>query len=124
MRLLVVDDEKELVHTLLERLEFRGVDAKGIFGGEDALRLLEQEEFDVILVDVKMPGMGGLEVLQEIKRRRPDQRVVLLTGHGSKHNAKAGLQLGAFDYLMKPVKIERLLAILKDAMSASDGDTE
>ncbi len=122
MRILVVDDEQELVQTLLERLELRGLSAEGVTRGPDALQKLRRGSFDVVLVDVKMPGMGGLELLREIRRTRPQLAVVLLTGHGSAQLAEEGLRLGASAYLMKPVKLEALLEILRDASGRADGD--
>ena len=115
MRVLVVDDETELVEALVERLEMRGIQATGVSTGQEALERVEHGEHDVLLLDVKMPSPGGLDVLREVKRRWPGQPVVLLTGHGSAQDAQLGMQLGAFDYVMKPVDIEVLMAILLKA---------
>jgi DNA-binding response OmpR family regulator len=113
MKILIVDDEKELVETLTERLELRGFGARGATTGPEALKILSREPFDVVLLDVKMPGMGGLQVLETIKERWPAQKVVLLTGHGSRHNAAEGMRLGADECLMKPVKIGDLISTLE-----------
>jgi DNA-binding NtrC family response regulator len=115
MRILIVDDEAELVQALVDRLKLRGIDARGVTAGEEALGLIRDETFDVALLDVKMPGLGGLELIRYIKRERPGLEVVLLTGHGSAKDAEDGKALGAFDYLMKPVKFESLLEILREA---------
>ena len=123
MKVLIVDDEEELVEALVERLGIRGIEAAGALGGEQALARLEDESFDIILIDVKMPGIGGHDLIQEIKRLNPRQRVVMLTGHGSAGHAERGLLLGAFSYLMKPVKIRDLVEIFEQAM-ASDGGGE
>ena len=115
LRVLIVDDEAELVSALGERLALRGFDAEGVTTGAEALTFLETEPCDVVLLDVKMPGLGGLEVIRLIKTERPDLAVILLTGHGSVNSVEEGMALGAFDYLMKPVKIDDLVRILKMA---------
>jgi len=115
LRVLIVDDEEELVSALVERLNLRGFQAHGVTAGSEALAFLEGRECDVVLLDVKMPGLGGLEVIRRIKDRRPKLEVVLLTGHGSVKSIEEGMALGAFDYLMKPVKIDNLVRILMAA---------
>ena len=110
LRILIVDDEEELVSALKERLNLRGFQAQGVTTGSAALEFLEREECDVVLLDVKMPGLGGLEVIRRIKDMRPRLQVVLLTGHGSVKSVEDGMALGAFDYLMKPVKIDSLVS--------------
>ena len=125
MRVLIVDDEEELVEALVARLGLRGIEAFGVLGGEAALSRLETESFDVILIDVKMPGIGGLELIEEIKLRNPEQRVVMLTGHGSAGHAEQGLRLGAFSYLMKPVKINALVEVFERAVApGADGEEQ
>ena len=118
-RVLVVDDEEELVSALVERLNLRGFQATGVTTGEAALASLEREGCDVVLLDVKMPGLGGLDVIRRIKQARPSLEVILLTGHGSPASAEEGLEAGAYDYLMKPVKIDELVRILRSAGSAA-----
>jgi len=115
LRVLFVDDEEELVSAVVERLEIRGVAARGVTTGVDALRLIDSDEFDVVVIDVKMPGLGGLGLIRRIKARRPDLQVVLLSGHGSAEDAAEGMRLGAVDYLMKPVNIDTLVEILRRA---------
>jgi DNA-binding NtrC family response regulator len=83
--------------------------------GEEALQLLEEAPADVVVLDVKMPGMGGIPTLREIKKRFPLTEVILLTGHASVEVAIEGMQLGAFDYLMKPVELDELLYKIQDA---------
>ncbi len=117
LRILIVDDEEELVSALVERLNLRGFQARGVTTGMAALEYLEEGECDVVLLDVKMPGLGGLEVIRRIKDMRPRLQVVLLTGHGSVKSVEEGMALGAFDYLMKPVKIDSLVRILEAAAS-------
>ena len=115
LRILIVDDEEELVSALKERLNLRGFQAQGVTTGRAALEFLEAEECDVVLLDIKMPGLGGLEVIRRIKDMKPRLQVVLLTGHGSVKSVEDGMALGAFDYLMKPVKIDSLVRVLTAA---------
>ena len=121
LRVLIVDDEAELVSALSERLGLRGVDAGGVTTGEEALALLGTREWDVVLLDVMMPGLGGMEVIRRIKTDWPNVAVILLTGHGSVRSLEEGMALGAFDYLMKPVKIDDLVRILTAAGSKDVG---
>jgi two-component system OmpR family response regulator len=112
VRILIVDDEDELVSALVERLNLRGFEAEGVTTGAEALIRLANTPFDVVLLDVKMPELGGLEVIKRIKEKRPDLEVILLTGHSSAQDAEKAKALGAFDYLVKPVKIDDLIRIL------------
>ena len=112
LRVLIVDDEEELVRALVERLNLRGFSAVGVGTGTEALERVRSEAFDVLLVDVKMPKMDGLEVIRTVKAELPSLQVVLLTGHGSVDNANEGKRLGAFDYLLKPIDIDELIPIL------------
>lgn len=122
LRVLIVDDEDELVNALEERLNLRGFQAKGVTTGEEALQHLALEPCDVVLVDVKMPGLGGLELVKRIKDEHPSLQVILLTGHSSARDADEGMKLGAFEYLMKPVKIDELVRVLLSAASAGKGE--
>ena len=115
LRVLIVDDEEELVSALEERLNLRGFQASGVTTGAKALEYLADRSCDVVLLDVKMPGLGGLEVIKRIKEEHPGLEVILLTGHGSAQDADRGMQLGAFDYVMKPVKIDVLVRLLLSA---------
>jgi DNA-binding NtrC family response regulator len=121
LRVLIVDDEEELVSALVERLKLRGFLAQGVTDGSAALAFLEEKPCDVVLLDVKMPGLGGLEVIRRIKAKDPHMEVILLTGHGSVKNVEDGMALGAFDYLMKPVKIDNLVRILSAAGAKGPG---
>jgi len=105
---LVVDDEDEFRDLTVKRLEKRGLKAKGAAGGKEALEILEHSHTDVVLLDVKMPGMDGIETLRQIRIMRPLVEVVLLTGHASVDSGIEGMKLGAFDYLMKPIELEPL----------------
>lgn len=109
-RVMVVDDEEDFLETLVNRLKKRDIDAVGCLSGEKALEAMKKRLFDVIILDIKMPGgMDGIEVLREMKRVQPLAEVILLTGHASVETSIEGMKLGAFDYLLKPVKLEELL---------------
>jgi DNA-binding NtrC family response regulator len=118
-RVLIVDDEPELVSALEERLNLRGFRAAGVTTGAEALVHVAAADFDVVLLDVKMPGLGGMEVIKRIKTEHPGVQVILLTGHGSARDAEEGMQLGAFDYLMKPITITDLVRVLHAAANQS-----
>lgn len=108
MRVLLVDDEMELVSALAERLGFRGVEADFATTAEEALKLVRAKTYDIAVLDVKMPGMGGLELQQHIHGIQPDLLSVFVTGHGSAHDFEAGTER-ASAYLVKPVSIDDLL---------------
>jgi len=112
---LLVDDEGEFLETLVKRIQKRNVNATGVNSGEDALAFLEKNPVDVVVLDVRMPGMDGIETLRVLKRQFPLTEVIMLTGHASLEVAIEGMELGAFDYLMKPVEIDDLLYKLQDA---------
>ena len=114
-RVLLVDDEEEFVSALSERLTLRGIEVDSALNGEEALARLVEKDFEVVILDVMMPGLGGLEVLRQIKLIHPNTQVILLTGHGSTREGIEGMRLGAFDYLIKPVDIEEMLAKMKEA---------
>jgi len=115
LRLLLVDDEVEFLEPMKARLERRGLACATATSGEEALRLLGSERFDCAVVDVKMPGMDGLELLRRIRRTWPETAVVLLTGHASVELGVQGMELGAFEYLMKPVDLDELLDTVRRA---------
>ncbi len=124
-RLLFVDDEEELVSAVVERLELRGIDVVGVTSGGEALHRLRGGDFDVVVIDVKMPGIGGLDVLRTISHRHPGVKVILMTGHGSSEDVAAGLRLGAVAFLQKPVDLEDLLTTVERAVASDaerDGD--
>lgn len=115
LRVLLVDDEEDLVYTLAERLSLRGYDVQAVTSGAEAISRVAREAFHVAVVDVKMPGIGGLEVLREIKHLRPELQVLLLTGHGAGDDGQEGLKKGAFAYLYKPYRFEDLVETLNRA---------
>lgn len=114
-RVLLVDDEEEFVSALSERLMLRGIEVHSALNGEEALAIMVEKEFEVVILDVMMPGLGGLEVLRQIKSTYQNTQVILLTGQGSTREGIEGMRLGAFDYLIKPVDIEEMLEKMKEA---------
>jgi len=118
---LIVDDEEDFLETIIKRLNKREVDASGARSGEEALELLKEKTFDVVILDVKMPGgMDGIEALREIKKIQPLAEVLLLTGHASVETSIEGMKLGAFDYLLKPIKLDDLLKKIAQAIEKKD----
>ena len=115
--MLLVDDEERFLATTRILLEKRGVDTFTASSGRDAMQVLKQQAIDVVILDVKMPGADGVEVLRQIKREYPLVEVIMLTGHASVESAVEGLKLGAFDYLMKPCEIPVLLEKAQEACS-------
>ncbi|MFH2056475.1 MAG: response regulator [bacterium] len=114
-KVILVDDEKEFVQTLSERLRTRSLDSSIAYDGESALSMLEGDIPDVMVLDLKMPGIDGIEVLRRIKQSHPQVEVIILTGHGSDREREQAEELGAFAYLNKPVDIDQLTRVMKDA---------
>jgi len=114
-RIMVVDDEEDFLETIVKRLRRRRVDVTGVESGLEALRKLEEEPFDVVILDVKMPDMDGIDVLERIKKRWPRVEVIMLTGHASVESGIQGLQHGAFDYVMKPAELDDLMEKVRRA---------
>ena len=115
LQLLLVDDEERFLSTTKSLLDKRGVITHTAPGGREALRILEENRVDVVVLDVKMPDMDGIETLRLIKQRYPLVEVVMLTGHASVDSAVDGMRLGAFDYLMKPCDITDMLQKIQEA---------
>lgn len=120
LKVLLVDDEEAYVRTVAERLEARDLGANVAFSGEEALAVLPDNLPDVIVLDLKMPGMGGMAFLKLVKRDYPGIEVIILTGHGSRKEREEAMRLGAFDYLEKPVDIRLLMARVRRAGSVTD----
>ena len=122
---LVVDDEEDFLDTIVKRLNKRKISAIGVKSGEEALEVIKDRLVDVVILDIKMPGgMDGIETLREIKKIQPICEVILLTGHGSMETSIEGMKLGAFDYLLKPVKLEDLLPKLEEAFEKKDSQDQ
>ncbi|PIE68623.1 MAG: response regulator [Deltaproteobacteria bacterium] len=120
MYILLVDDEEELVQTLAERLGFRGIEAEWATSAETALELVREKHFDIAVLDVKMPRISGIELMGMLKEQDPALRFVFLTGHGSEADFRQGSESGACFYLMKPVKLERLVEKLEEAIDGNN----
>lgn len=118
IRILVVDDEAEFLSALGERLELREFEVRQVSGGRKALELCRREKFDLALVDLKMPGMDGKELLKRLKAEHKFLEVIILTGHGSLGSAVECAKLGAFSYLPKPYQLDELVAVLGEAYKA------
>lgn len=114
-KVLLVDDEREFVQTLSERLMIRDLGSAVAYDGESALALIREDEPEVMILDLRMPGIDGIEVLRRVKKNHPNIEVIILTGHGSDADRERCLQLGAFAYLQKPVDIDELSETIKKA---------
>lgn len=114
-RILIVDDEKEFVETLAQRLTIREYDVTTAFSGTEAIETVKGYNFDVVILDVLMPGMDGVETLREIKKLKPLTEVIMLTGNATVETAVEGMKLGASDYLMKPCETEDLVSKVQRA---------
>jgi len=114
-KVLLVDDEREFVQTLSERLMMRDMGSAVVYDGESALNLVREDEPEVMILDLKMPGIDGIEVLRRVKGEHPEVEVIILTGHGSEQDRETCMDLGAFAYLHKPVDIDVLSQTLKAA---------
>ncbi len=116
LNLLLVDDETPFVETMTKRLSKRNIDVTTAYSGQEAIeRLSNYHKFEVVILDVKMPGMDGIETLKEIKKRYPLVEVIMLTGHATVETGIEGMKLGAFDYLMKPCDMSLLFEKLEEA---------
>jgi DNA-binding NtrC family response regulator len=115
IKVLLVDDETGFVEALARRLQLRRFDVKTASSAEQALQILDGEQIDVAVVDVKMPDVDGIEATRAFRARHPQLEVILLTGHASIEASQEGLTMGAFDYLLKPVSIDELVYKIEDA---------
>lgn len=114
-KIMLVDDEKDFVEMLSLRLKENGENIISVYNGRECLDTLEKTPVDVVILDVKMPGMDGIETLKEIKKRHPLVEVIMLTGHGTIQSAVEGMKLGAFDFLLKPADFKELTEKLNRA---------
>ncbi|MFH2218980.1 MAG: response regulator [Pseudomonadota bacterium] len=117
IKVLLVDDEEDFVQSLSERIKMRELDSSVALDGEEALRLVDEEVPDVMVLDLKMPGIDGMEVLRRVKKAYPKVQVIMLTGHGSEKDETEARRLGAFEYLEKPTSIDILTKHIKSAFS-------
>jgi CheY-like chemotaxis protein len=114
-KVLLIDDEEELVATLVERLQWRGIAAEAVTSGQAALQRMREATFDVVVADLKMPGLGGQEIMEIIQRDYPQVKVVLITGHGSGPDQNEDIPAGVRDVLLKPFKIDALIEKIQRA---------
>jgi DNA-binding NtrC family response regulator len=115
IRMLLVDDEDDFRITLANRLKLRKIDITDAASGSEAINLVKEKSFDVAVIDVKMPGIDGIETLAEIKKIDPSIEVIMLTGHASIESGMESMKIGAYDYVMKPCDIDELLTKTADA---------
>lgn len=116
-RVLLVDDEVVFTTNMSKILSRRGFEVRAVNDGESAVQAIEDEEFDVVVLDLRMPGMDGMAALKVMKRKRPLLEVIILTGHGSVESGIQGMNLGAFDYVMKPIQIGELQEKIEEAFA-------
>ena len=124
VKILIVDDEKDFVEMFSLRLTGQGEKVSTAYSGQDALDLLKKTQIDVVILDIRMPGMDGIETLKRIKADHPLVEVIMLTGHGSTETAVEGMKAGAFDYLMKPADFEDISKKLANAWKRKDEQEE
>ena len=123
-KVLIVDDEKDFVEMFSLRLKEQGEKVSTAHSGKDALKVLENIAIDVVILDIRMPGMDGIDTLRQIKILHPIVEVILLTGHGSTETAVEGMKLGAFDYLMKPADFKDIKVKMENARKRKDEQEE
>ena len=116
-RVLLVDDEQDFLDLMQKRMAKRKIDLRVASSGQEALDLIRSNFFDVVILDVKMPGMDGIETLRQLRILSPDTQVIMLTGHADVETAVKGMELGAFDYMMKPMSFDYLLMKIQEANS-------
>jgi DNA-binding NtrC family response regulator len=121
-KVLLVDDEEEFVKALSERLQMRDMGSDMAFDGEQALQIVKDQEPDVMVLDLKMPGIDGMEVLRQVRKAYPRVQVIILTGHGTDKDAEEAERLGAFAYLQKPVNLDQLVQTMRKAYKSKMED--
>jgi len=115
IKVLLVDDEEAFVNTLAQRLKMRELNVETVYDGEQALSQVKSKEPDVMVLDLKMPGLHGMDVLREIRKSYPNMQVIILTGHGTEKDEEEARRLGGFDFLRKPADIDTLIGKIKEA---------
>lgn len=121
LKILLVDDEDRFRATLGKRLGERGQNVTAVGSGLEALEQMKSRDFDVVVLDVKMQGMDGLETLVELKKIRPRTEVILLTGHASTESSVEGMRLGAFRFVLKPCDLDQLMDVIREAYAVKHG---
>lgn len=115
IKVLLVDDERDFVNTLAQRLKMRDLNVSCVYDGEQGLSRVKQEEPDVLVLDLKMPGLQGMDVLREVRKTNPNMQVIILTGHGTEKDEEEAKRIGGFDFLRKPADIDLLMTKIKEA---------
>ena len=115
IKVLLVDDEQNFINTLSERLQMRDLQNETVYDGEEALSFVHDKEPDVMVLDLKMPGINGMDVLRHVTKKFPRIKVIILTGHGTERDEEESRRIGVFDYLKKPVDINVLVSRIKAA---------
>jgi len=115
IKVLLVDDEEDFVNTLAQRLKMRDLNVSCVYDGEQGLSRVKQEEPDVLVLDLKMPGLQGMDVLREVRKTNPGMQVIILTGHGTEKDEEEARRIGGFDFLRKPADIDLLMTKIKEA---------
>jgi DNA-binding response OmpR family regulator len=123
VKILLVDDEKELVSAMAERLSFRGFEVDWATGGEKALSMAREKDYDLAVLDVKMPRLGGIELKQKLEEEHPGMKFIFLTGHGSEEDFRTGSAEADF-YLVKPVKIDALVKKINESLAGKGNGEE
>lgn len=123
-KILLVDDEQEFVLTLAERLRMRDMDSHAVFDGPAALEQVQSHPPRILIIDLKMPGMDGIQILKQVKQNHPGIQVIILTGHGSEQDKILCMNLGAFAYFQKPVDIDRLCAAIRQGNEIVRSDSQ
>ncbi|MCK4472185.1 MAG: response regulator, partial [Anaerolineae bacterium] len=120
-RILVIDDEPNIVKSCTRMLELEGFEVRGVTGGAEAIALYKSEGFDLVLVDLKMPGVDGLEVLAALREYDPSAAVVIVTAYGTKESVVEALRLGACEFLEKPLEAKTLIATVRRILERENG---
>lgn len=124
IKVLLVNDEKDFVEMLSLRLKAAGQKVTPAYNSKECLEILAQKDMDVVILDIKMPGIDGIEALREIKRKFPLVEVIMLTGHDTTESALEGMKIGAFDYLLKPADLDDLIRKLEAARKRKEEHEE
>ena len=115
MKILLVDDEDQFRESVTKQLTIRNYTVYAVSSGEDAIELIHKSDIDIVILDMRMPGISGAATLKEIKRLSPLTEVIMLTGHARVNTAMESIKMGAFDYILKPVKLDELINKMEDA---------
>jgi len=119
-RVLLVDDEEELVSTIVERLSYRGFESDYAINGQTALQKLREQQFDIVVIDLKLPGMSGNELINTISMAYPNLPILMVTGHGAGDSPAGAHPDGIFELMLKPLDISELVSKMREAIGAQE----